>query len=93
MRIFGGTSGLHNAGGMSAGSLAGGGAPGHLRAAPLLLAGARHRHPNAFTPTPLPPLSLARPPKVRRQRSRTSYTRSSETMTPQLSVEGQEANE
>ncbi|KAK8388174.1 hypothetical protein O3P69_020210 [Scylla paramamosain] len=63
MRIFGGTSGLPNTGGMSGGSLAGGGAPGPLRAGPLLLAGTRPRHPNAFTPTPLAPLSLARPPK------------------------------
>ncbi|XP_069186156.1 cAMP-regulated phosphoprotein 21 isoform X4 [Procambarus clarkii] len=93
MRIFGGTSGLPNTGGMSGGSLPGGGAPGHIRAAPLLLAGARPRHPNAFTPTPLAPLSLARPPKVRRQRSRTSYVRSTEVMTPQLSVEGQESND
>ncbi|XP_042210603.1 R3H domain-containing protein 1-like isoform X3 [Homarus americanus] len=93
MRIFGGTSGLPNTGGMSGGSLPGGGAPGHMRAAPLLLAGARPRHPNAFTPTPLAPLSLARPPKVRRQRSRTSYVRSTEVMTPQLSVEGQESND
>ncbi|XP_050733307.1 R3H domain-containing protein 1-like isoform X3 [Eriocheir sinensis] len=93
MRIFGGTSGLPNTGGMSGGSLAGSGAPAPLRAGPLLLAGTRPRHPNAFTPTPLAPLSLARPPKVRRQRSRTSYTRSSEVMTPQMSVEGQESNE
>ncbi|XP_045135063.1 cAMP-regulated phosphoprotein 21-like isoform X5 [Portunus trituberculatus] len=93
MRIFGGTSGLPNTGGMSGGSLAGGGAPGPLRAGPLLLAGTRPRHPNAFTPTPLAPLSLARPPKVRRQRSRTSYTRNSDVMTPQMSVEGQESNE
>lgn len=93
MRIFGGTSGLANTGGMSGGGLPGGGAPGHIRAAPFLLAGARPRQPNAFTPTPLASLSLARPPKVRRQRSRTSYTRNSEVMTPQLSVEGQESND
>ncbi|XP_069948722.1 R3H domain-containing protein 1 isoform X4 [Cherax quadricarinatus] len=92
MRIFGGTSGLPNTGGMSGGSLPGGGAPGHIRAAPLLLTGARPRPPNAFTPNPLAPLSL-RPPKVRRQRSRTSYVRSTEVMTPQLSVEGQESND
>ncbi|XP_071541861.1 uncharacterized protein enc isoform X3 [Panulirus ornatus] len=93
MRIFGGTSGLPNTGGMSGSSLPGGGAPGHIRTAPLLLAGTRPRHPNAFTPTPLAPLSLARPPKVRRQRSRTSYVRSTDIMTPQLSVEGQESND
>ncbi|XP_069987107.1 R3H domain-containing protein 1 isoform X6 [Penaeus vannamei] len=93
MRIFGGASGLPNTGGMSGGCLPGGGAPAHMRAAPLLLTGTRPRHPNAFTPTPIAPLSLARPPKVRRQRSRTSYVRSTEVMTPQLSVEGQESND
>ncbi|XP_068241702.1 protein encore-like isoform X6 [Palaemon carinicauda] len=93
MRIFGGTSGLPNTGGMGGGTLPGGGAPGHMRATPLILTGTRPRHPNAFTPTPLTPISLARPPKVRRQRSRTSYVRNADTMTPQLSVEGQESNE
>ncbi|XP_066973648.1 cAMP-regulated phosphoprotein 21 isoform X6 [Macrobrachium rosenbergii] len=93
MRIFGGTSGLPNTGGMGGGTLPGGGAPGHMRATPLILTGTRPRHPNAFTPTPLAPISLARPPKVRRQRSRTSYVRNADTMTPQLSVEGQESNE
>ncbi|KAK7072948.1 hypothetical protein SK128_006995 [Halocaridina rubra] len=93
MRIFGGTNGLPNTSGLSGANLTSGSASSHIRAAPLILTGTRPRHPTAFTPTPLAPLSLARPPKVRRQRSRTSYIRNTEVMTPQLSVEGQETNE
>lgn len=85
--------------GVSGGFPAGPGYPpgSHVpRAGPIFLTGARPRHPvpaAAFATAPIPPFNISRPPKIRRQRSRSSYVRSCDVLTPQLSVDSQDTNE
>jgi len=94
MRVLGSNTGV---GGVGGGLPAGPGCAGsHLRTGPIFMTGPRPRHPAtvaAFATTPIPPFNISRPPKIRRQRSRSSYVRSCDVLTPQLSVESQDTND
>jgi len=92
IRMLGSNNGVGVGGGLPTGP---GCAGSHLRTGPIFLSGARPRHPAAatFTTTPIPPFNISRPPKIRRQRSRSSYVRSCDSLTPQLSVESQDTND